>query len=273
MAAATGWLGETEAERTGGAGRLAMEIGAGSGEAALVAGARSRRLVADRRRALLDAAAKRALDIVVALLALVVLLPLLAAVALLVKLESRGPLLYGCRRGGPGGREILVLKFRKMRHGCSGGALTVADDERFTRIGSFLAATRLDELPQLWNVLRGDMSLVGPRPEDPTFVALRQADFERILRVRPGITGLSQLAFARERDILDAADPIGHYAARILPQKIGLDTVYMSQRTLAMDLRIVLWTVVAVVLRRDVSVERGTGRLGLRRRAPDRGPR
>jgi lipopolysaccharide/colanic/teichoic acid biosynthesis glycosyltransferase len=248
---------------------LSLEVAA-SGELALQSPARAGALeqaLTPSRRAAIDAALKRALDVAVSLTVLLVLVPLLALVAIMVKLESPGPVLYRCRRPGLGGRDIDVLKFRKMRDGCGGGALTVGKDERFTRLGNLLASTRIDELPQLWNVLRGDMSVVGPRPEDPSFVALRRREFDDILQVRPGITGLSQLAFAREREVLAEGDPTTHYVTRILPQKLRLDTFYAVERTLAMDLRIALWTLVAVVLRKDVSVDRSTGRLALRRRS------
>jgi lipopolysaccharide/colanic/teichoic acid biosynthesis glycosyltransferase len=124
----------------------------------------------------------------------------------------------------------------------------------------------VDELPQLVNVLKGEMSLVGPRPEDPSFVEPRRTDFEQILRVRPGITGLSQLAFAKEMAILDPADRVGDYERRLLPAKLFLDEFYVAHSSLRMYLRILLWTVVAVVLRRDVAVSRKTGHMNLRRR-------
>ena len=214
----------------------------------------------------LDAAAKRTFDATIAVVGLLVLLPVFLLLAAAVKLDSRGPALYHCRRRGLGGRPIDVLKFRKMHDGSRGGALTLQADSRLTRVGRLLAASRLDELPQLWNVLRGDMSLVGPRPEDPLFVDIRAEDFARILTVRPGITGLSQLAYAKEREILGDEDPTQRYLHRVLPQKIALDTLYATSRTLAMDLAILVWTIVPIVLRRDVAVERGTGRLCLRRR-------
>src|SRR5205085_1158106 len=140
---------------------------------------------------------------------------------------------------------------------------------RFTRIGAILARTKLDELPQLWNVLRGDMSLVGPRPEDPAFVALYQDEFEEVLRVRPGITGLSQLAFAKENQILARPELKGSYIIRLLPAKLAIDRFYVERRSLFLDLQIVAWTLVALVLRIDVSVHRDTGRLSVRHRRAD----
>jgi lipopolysaccharide/colanic/teichoic acid biosynthesis glycosyltransferase len=207
---------------------------------------------------------QRLLDVSIAAVVLLLLLPLLLLLALAIKVESRGPVLYRCRRVGAGGRDFFMLKFRKMHDGAAGVALTAVDDERFTRIGRLLAKTKLDEVPQLWNVLCNDMSLVGPRPEDPTFVAMRAAEYERILRVRPGITGLSQLAFARESEILDPADRIGDYLRRVMPQKLALDELYATRRSLVMDVRILFWTGVATVVRREVAVNRSTGRLSLR---------
>src|ERR671924_1277691 len=130
-------------------------------------------------------AAKRAFDVVVAALLLVLAGPLILVLAAAIKLESRGPVLFRGRRVGLHGREFRIAKFRKMYDGARGPALTASDDGRFTRMGRFLARTKLDEIPQLWNVLRGDMSLVGPRPEDPSFVEPRLEDFEPVLSVRP----------------------------------------------------------------------------------------
>jgi lipopolysaccharide/colanic/teichoic acid biosynthesis glycosyltransferase len=212
----------------------------------------------------LDRALKRALDILVAGALLLVLGPMILIVAATIRLESSGPSFYRCRRVGRSGREFAMLKFRKMHDGVGGPALASWDDERFTRLGPFLARTKLDELPQLWNVLRGQMSLVGPRPEDAGFVELHQAEFTVIHGVKPGITGLCQLAFARESNILDPEDRLGHYVNEILPQKIRIDQLYASQRSFAMDLRILGWTTLAVLFGREVAVHRNTGDLSLR---------
>jgi lipopolysaccharide/colanic/teichoic acid biosynthesis glycosyltransferase len=217
-----------------------------------------------------DRRIKRALDVSIALVSLVLLSPLLALVTLCIALESRGPAFYRCRRVGRGGYEFEMLKFRKMVDGAGGPPLRAPDDHRLTRLGSFLGRTRLDEVPQLWNVLKGEMSLVGPRPEDARFVRLKPAAFQEILRVRPGLTGLGQLAFARESSILDPDDRIGHYIRNILPQKIEIDLLYAKRRSLWMDLTILAWTWLAVFLGRDIAVHRGTGSLSLRRRpAPE----
>lgn len=217
-----------------------------------------------------DALGKRLFDVSASALLLIVVAPFFVALAIAVKLESRGPVFFGSRRVGRGGRDFRVLKFRKMRNGATGPPLTATDDERFTRIGRFLARTKLDELPQLINVFKGDMSLVGPRPEDPEFVELRRMDFATILTVRPGITGLSQLAFAKESELLDPARRIEDYVGRFLPQKIALDRAYVARRTLALDLKILAWTGAAVIVRQDVAVNRKTAALTARRR-PARG--
>ena len=209
----------------------------------------------------LRAAVKRAIDFVVAALALAVLLPLLLLIALLVVLDSRGPVLYRAERAGFRGRRLRMLKFRKMSTDAGGAALTVAGDERLTRLGAWLARTKLDELPQLWHVLRGEMSLVGPRPESSRFVDCYPHEYERILSTRPGIVGLSQLAFVDESRILDERDPVRHYIEEILPHKVELDLLYVERHSVWFDLRILLWSTVAVLLRRPVLVDPATGRV------------
>jgi lipopolysaccharide/colanic/teichoic acid biosynthesis glycosyltransferase len=214
----------------------------------------------------LDAAAKRALDIVASLLMLVALLPLILLVALLVRLDSPGPAFFKVRRIGRSGRDLMMLKFRKMHADAAGIALTTHGDDRLTRIGAFLARSKLDELPQLWHVLRGDMSLVGPRPETVDFVAHHRDEYDEILSVRPGLVGFSQIAFLTEGRILNAHDPLHHYVNTILPQKVSLDLMYARERTVWLDIKILAWSAIAVLLRREVAVSRRTGRMNLRRR-------
>ena len=209
---------------------------------------------------------KRAMDITVSAFALLLLWPLFAVIAVLVVLDSRGPVFFRADRVGFRGRPLRMLKFRKMRTGARGVALTVAGDERLTRLGAWLVRTKLDELPQLWHVLRGEMSLVGPRPESPGFVARFRTDYDVILRVRPGITGYTQLAFAREAAILDPSDPQGHYLQALLPQKVGLDRLYASRVSIRRDVSILVATFVTLVLRQPVAVHRDTAALSLRRR-------
>jgi lipopolysaccharide/colanic/teichoic acid biosynthesis glycosyltransferase len=214
----------------------------------------------------LHATAKRTLDVLVASTVLLAAMPLVAIVAAAIVIESPGPVFFRAERVGRNGRRLRMLKFRKMHHGVTGAPLTLSEDARLTRVGRLLAKLKLDELPQLWHVVKGDMSLIGPRPEDPGFVAERADDYEEILRVRPGVTGLSQLAFATESAILCKSDPVAHYRGRIFPQKIALDRMYASCPTVWMDVRILFWTVAAVMLRRDIAVHRETGQMNLRRR-------
>jgi lipopolysaccharide/colanic/teichoic acid biosynthesis glycosyltransferase len=215
--------------------------------------------------------AKRAFDIAISAALLVILLPVFVIVALLVRLDSPGPALFRCKRTGHRGGSLDLLKFRKMACDARGGPLTTEEDVRLTRVGRWLTKYKLDELPQLWQVLKGEMSLVGPRPEDPGFVERYADDYrDHILTVRPGIFGLSQLAFARENRILDPNDPVGHYVAQILPQKVALDRMYASRHDLWLDVRILVWSCVAVVLRRPVAVNRGSAAMGIRRRKRSR---
>jgi lipopolysaccharide/colanic/teichoic acid biosynthesis glycosyltransferase len=214
----------------------------------------------------LDAAAKRALDLIVASTTVLIASPLIVCVALAIVVDSRGGIFYRSQRVGRNGRPLSMLKFRKMHSGASGVALTVANDQRFTRTGRFLARTKLDEIPQLWNVLRGDMSLVGPRPEDPEFVERYRDDYAEILVAKPGITGLCQLAFAKESEILDPDNRVEDYVSRLLPQKVALDRLYAQRRSILVDVRILAWTAVALLLRRNVAVNRSTAQLSHRRR-------
>jgi lipopolysaccharide/colanic/teichoic acid biosynthesis glycosyltransferase len=218
----------------------------------------------------LRACLKRTIDIICAALALLILAPLFALIALAIVIDSPGPVFYRAERVGFGGRRLRMLKFRKMRPDATGGPLTVARDERLTRVGAWLVCAKLDELPQLWHVLMGDMSLVGPRPESPRFVDRFAADYGQILNVRPGMTGFTQLAFAREGCILDPLDPGAHYVRALLPQKVRLDRLYASRPSLRRDAEILLATIGTLALRLPIAVNRDTGALTIRRR-PARG--
>ena len=222
-----------------------------------------RRRPGDRRRT--SELPGRAFEAGLAVAILLLIVPVLAAIALLIKLDSSGPVLFRCRRLGYRGREFEMLKFRKMRVDAVGAPLTSADDLRFTPIGRILAVMKLDELPQLWNVIRGDMSFVGPRPEDPYFARQYEGAYQKILQVRPGITGLSQLAFARESTLLARPDCVRYYTERLLPQKVAIDLLYVRRKSRVLDARIVAWTLLAVGGSRDVAVSRETAMLTLRR--------
>jgi lipopolysaccharide/colanic/teichoic acid biosynthesis glycosyltransferase len=154
-----------------------------------------------------------------ALVILILLAPVIAIVALAICADSPGAPFFRCARVGQHGRPFRMFKFRKMRDGASGPPLTAPQDQRLTRIGAFLARSKLDELPQLVNVVAGQMNLVGPRPEDPRLVAECPDAFRAVARLRPGITGLSQLAFRREAEMLDPGDPVSDYLERVLPRR------------------------------------------------------
>ena len=179
-------------------------------------------------------------------------------IALAIVLDSPGPVFYRAERVGLGGRRFAMLKFRKMRRDERGLPLTVGADHRFTPIGRFLSLTRLDELPQLWNVVRGDMRLIGPRPELPEFVDRYPEPYAEILTVVPGITGLAQLQSAGEAAALaEIDDPVTHYCDELLPVKIGLDIAYVRERSMSGDLRILAMTLVLpITVRRTGSPRR-----------------
>lgn len=193
--------------------------------------------------------AKRAFDLLIAALALLLLSPLLLAVALVIKLDSPGPVFFRQERVGRRGVPFRIHKFRTMREGAAGLAITVGADPRITRAGAFLRRTRIDELPQLFDVLQGTMSLVGPRPEVPRYVALYPPALrERALAVRPGITDPVSLDFIDEAALLAAAaDPEREYVERILPVKVQRQAEYAERASLATDLAVLLRTV-AVLL-------------------------
>lgn len=193
--------------------------------------------------------AKRGFDLVIAALALLLLSPLLLVVALLVKLDSPGPVFFRQERIGRHGVPFRIHKFRTMRDGAGGPLLTARDDARITRSGAWLRRTRIDELPQLLDVLQGTMSLVGPRPEVPRYVAhYPPALRERVLAVRPGITDPVSLDWRDEATLLAAAtDPEREYVERILPAKLQRAADYAERASLATDIA-VLWRSLGVLL-------------------------
>jgi lipopolysaccharide/colanic/teichoic acid biosynthesis glycosyltransferase len=209
---------------------------------------------------------KRGFDVAMATLLLLAMSTVFVLIAIAIKLDTPGSVFYRVKRVGYRGRPFLMTKFRKMHGDATGGPLTADRDPRLTKVGAVLTRSRLDELPQFWDVLRGRMSLIGPRPEDPGFVALHRRDYEQILDVRPGITGLAQIAYAEESRIVDADNPIDDYVTRIMPQKLILDKLYARRYSLGLDLRILAWTVITIPLRRPVSVHRSTGEMNMRRR-------
>jgi lipopolysaccharide/colanic/teichoic acid biosynthesis glycosyltransferase len=191
---------------------------------------------------------KRGIDIVGATAALVILSPVLATIGLLVLLTSGRPVFFKQRRVGMGFRPFWLWKFRTMRNGQTGPAVTVAGDQRITSLGKALRAGKLDELPQLWNVLRGDMSLVGPRPELPQYVEHFKSRYVNVLTIRPGLTDLASIQFRNEEQILAASnEPMRAYVDRLLPEKLDLAEEYVRTHNLRADLNIMLRTAAVVI--------------------------
>ena len=201
---------------------------------------------------------KRVFDIVVSLAGLVFLLPLLGLVALLIKLNSPGTVFFKQERMGKGFRPFLIYKFRTMVHDApaQGGSITVDKDPRITRVGQFLRKTKVDELPQLINVVKGDMTLVGPRPEVPHYVKLFRRDYEEILKIRPGITDLASLKYRDEAAILGQSEnPEEEYLRRVLPEKIQLAKDYMKQSSFFFDIILIFKTLLKVFKSRNTLVK------------------
>ena len=195
---------------------------------------------------------KRAFDLLASASGLVMLAPLLLLIAVAVKLDSRGPVLFRQERVGRNGRIFRIRKFRTMVRDAPrlGGAITVGRDPRITRVGHVLRRYKLDELPQLIDVLLGDMSLVGPRPEVPKYVALYPPGIrERVLSVRPGLTDNASLAYIDENaQLAGAADPEREYVEKILPEKLRLYVEYVDNRSLALDLSIIGRTAARIIV-------------------------
>jgi lipopolysaccharide/colanic/teichoic acid biosynthesis glycosyltransferase len=197
-----------------------------------------------------DLLLKRLFDVAAAAAGMVVLALPMIAIACLVKLTSRGPVFFRQERVGRGGRPFFIYKFRTMVPDAPsrGRQITAGDDPRITRIGRLLRKTKLDEVPQLINVLRGDMSLVGPRPEVPRYVELFRDDYAEILKVRPGVTDLASLVYRDEASILGLAeDPEREYTSRVLPVKIRLAREYVARRSMWLDLCLLGKTVLVLM--------------------------
>lgn len=196
--------------------------------------------------------AKRLVDLLVALVGIVLFWPIGLAVWLGIKTDDGGPLFFRQMRVGRHGRPFQILKFRTMRAGAdrAGPSITATGDPRVTRIGRWLRRTKLDELPQLWNVLRGEMSLVGPRPEVPEYVAHYTEAQRAVLALRPGLTDEATLAFRDEERLLAAApDPERYYLDYCLPRKIELNLAYARRASVLSDLLLVGRTIAAVWLK------------------------
>jgi lipopolysaccharide/colanic/teichoic acid biosynthesis glycosyltransferase len=191
---------------------------------------------------------KRLFDIIASIAGLMLLSPLFAVIAVAVKAHDGGPVFYRATRIGKDGRPFRLYKFRTMVIGADklGPGITAGGDTRVTKMGRWLRRTKLDELPQLINVLAGDMSLVGPRPEDPRYVALYTPEQRKVLAVRPGITSAASLAYRREEQMLGGADWEATYRGQVMPAKIAIDLEYMANRSFWSDLVLIIQTATAL---------------------------
>jgi lipopolysaccharide/colanic/teichoic acid biosynthesis glycosyltransferase len=190
---------------------------------------------------------KRAFDLTLATVSLIALAPFMAVLAAAIRSSSPGSVFFRQQRIGRGGVPFWLYKFRTMRPARGGPSITAAGDPRITPIGRWLRHWKLDELPQLLNVLRGDMSLVGPRPEVPEYVRLYGSEQRQVLSVRPGITGPSQIRFRAEERLLAAQqDPNAYYVGKLLPAKLAVDLEYVQHPGFLRDLRLLVQTLLAL---------------------------
>lgn len=193
---------------------------------------------------------KRWFDIAASLIGLILLSPVFIVISLLIKLVDGGPIFYKQERIGRDFRPFLLIKFRTMTVDADkmGPLVTAGDDRRVTKIGKFLRKTKLDELPQLLNVLKGDMSIVGPRPEVEKYVKEYEDDYKHILRVKPGITDYATVEYRNEEEILKAfVNPEEGYIREILPKKIKLYRKYIAEMGFKTDLKIIINTIIKVI--------------------------
>jgi lipopolysaccharide/colanic/teichoic acid biosynthesis glycosyltransferase len=186
----------------------------------------------------------RLFDVACAAAGLLLLMPLLAALAVVILWNDGPPILFSQTRVGRGGKPFRIWKFRTMRAGSQGSAITAAGDGRVTRAGAVLRRCKLDELPQLFNVLKGEMSLVGPRPEAPEYVELKAPIWQAVLQVPPGVTDLASLLYRDEEKLLGASsDPNALYREKVLPAKLVLNLVYLRSRSFRLDLKLILLSI------------------------------
>ena len=188
---------------------------------------------------------KRIFDITLSLFGLIILLPFMLIIAILIKFDSKGTIFFKQIRVTKDGKEFKIFKYRTMKVGSDKySQITVGQDDRITKIGSFLRKYKLDEIPQLINVLIGDMSLVGPRPEVPKYVALYTDEQKGILKVRAGITDYASIEFSNENDLLALEeDSEKAYIEKIMPKKIELNKKYLSEISMLTDIKIILLTI------------------------------
>jgi len=204
-------------------------------------------------------AGKRLLDIVLSGVGLSLLSPVFLVVAVLTRSTSRGPAFFRQRRVGKDGRIFVIVKFRSMVafSGRQGPSITASGDSRITSWGAFLRRHKIDELPQLWNVLKGEMSLVGPRPEVELYVRVYTPLQRRVLEVRPGMTDVASLAYRAEERMLAARDdPEKYYVEEILPRKLALNLQYIESYTVSQDLSLILKTMSSLLSLHSLPIDK-----------------
>jgi len=190
---------------------------------------------------------KRCFDIAVSALLLVLVLPLLASAAIAIKLESEGPVFFVQPRMGRGFKRFALIKLRTMRIRCEGSAITLGVDPRITRVGHWLRWSKVDELPQLWNVLRGEMSIVGPRPVIPELAFEFAQAYLQLLEVRPGLTDPASMKYCREEELLALfPDPLLHFKTVITPDKLRISSAYLEYATVWSDFGVLIGTALAL---------------------------
>jgi lipopolysaccharide/colanic/teichoic acid biosynthesis glycosyltransferase len=191
---------------------------------------------------------KRSFDFVSALIGLIVLSPLFLITSLTIKITSHGPIFHRGKRVGLNGKVFNLYKFRTMISNAAkiGPIITAASDPRITPLGRILRRTKVDELPQLINVLKGDMSLVGPRPEDPRYVAQYTSEQREVLNFRPGITSAASLAYRHEEKMLTGSDWETVYQTKVLPAKLSIDLDYLGKRTFTFDLILIFRSILSM---------------------------
>lgn len=187
---------------------------------------------------------KRILDITGSFMGLMILFPFLFVIALFIKLNMHGPVLFHQYRVGRNGKLFNMVKFRSMKLGHHGCTVTIKGESRITPLGAFIRKYKLDELPELWNVLTGDMSLVGPRPHVPGYNDMLAGNDRLILTIRPGITGLASLKYAKEEEILALQkDPVTYHKEILFPDKVRINIHYIHHWSLGLDFKIIIFTI------------------------------
>lgn len=195
---------------------------------------------------------KAFLDFLCGVILFIIALPVMICAGIAVKLDSKGPVFYLARRMGQFGKPFYLYKFRTMINNAAqiGPGITTVGDPRITRVGRFLRMTKIDELPQVLNVLKGELAIVGPRPEDPQYTARYTASQKEILSIKPGITSPASLKYCHEEEMVQRDKLEEVYFKKILPDKIKIDTQYEQHRNLRSDLKIIFLTFISMFIRR-----------------------